>query len=252
MKKANKNITKDTDKTTKEKNDHSKDAGDDDSITRNMPDEIRVRIQEKRKRNKKMLNDLTQQIKHFDNTKQLKRNKTKEKESETNTKKANNKTKTDECTHKEDGTEVYIVEGILNHMRKRNNKWLLIKWKGYDVPTWEPEETMRMTINDDVDAFWKKMQQIKDKDKVNKANPICCSFEHSNPLNFYQTSNAWEVEKKNCHGKNCSIDFEVDKCSEKNIAWVCEGRKRSVCNVVYCNKCFFNDKNVVHAKRKRR
>ena len=168
MKKANKNITKDTDKTTKEKNDHSKDAGDDDSITRNMPDEIRVRIQEKRKRNKKMLNDLTQQIKHFDNTKQLKRNKTKEKECETNTKKANNKTKTDECTHKEDGTEVYIVEGILNHMRKRNNKWLLIKWKGYDVPTWEPEETMRMTINDDVDAFWKKCNKLRIRIKSTK------------------------------------------------------------------------------------
>ena len=75
----------------------------------------------------------------------------------------------------------------------------------------------------------KKMKEMKDNDNVNKANPICCSFEHSNSLNFYQTSNAWEVEQNIHNGKNCSIDFEVDQCSETNVVWVCEGRKRSIC-----------------------
>ena len=89
------------------------------------------------------------------------------------------------------------------------------------------------------------MKQMKDKDKVNKANPIYCSFEHSNLWTFDQTSNAWEVERNICN----IIDFEVEKCSEKNVLWICEGRKRCRHKVVYCNKCFFNNKNIVQAKQ---
>ena len=38
-----------------------------------MLEEMRVRIKEKRKRNKKMLDDLTQQINHFENTKKMRK-----------------------------------------------------------------------------------------------------------------------------------------------------------------------------------
>ena len=47
MKKANRRTKKDTEKSAKEKNDLSKDVGDDDSIARPMPEEIHLRIKEK-------------------------------------------------------------------------------------------------------------------------------------------------------------------------------------------------------------
>ena len=45
---------------------------------------------------------------------------------------------------------MYIVEKILDHKenvkKKKNNLSLLIKWKGYDTPTWESERIMRESI----------------------------------------------------------------------------------------------------------
>ena len=56
-------------KTTKKKKDWSKNDGDGDSITQHMPEEVCQQIKSKRKRNKEMLDKLTQQIKEFDNKK---------------------------------------------------------------------------------------------------------------------------------------------------------------------------------------
>jgi hypothetical protein len=47
-----------------------------------------------------------------------------------------------------DAEEEYEVEAILNERKasgRGNNKRLLVKWKGYAKPTWEPEEALRDT-----------------------------------------------------------------------------------------------------------
>lgn len=284
MKKKMKQRKKDGDKTTKKKKDSSKNDDDEDSITQNMPEEMRQRIKSKRKRNKEMLEKLTQQIKTFDNNKiicndksetnnkiGIKENKNeKSDQAEGNDKEKvknndknndgdkvknidnNNEEDNDKNNDKdsdEDNDKEYVVERILNHMRKRRTKMLLIKWKGYEKPTWEPEETMRLSINDDVEMYWKNLKPKKDAESKKVA--VYCSLEHSNPLNFYQTSDAWEVERNICNGKDCSINFGVEKLTNKNVVWVCEGRKRCICNVVYCNECYYNNKNVLQGKRKR-
>jgi len=108
---------------------------------------MRQRIKSKRKRNKEMLEKLTQQIKTFDNNKiisndksetnnkiGIKENKNEKSDQEEDNDKDNDKNNdkdTDEDNDK-DNDKVYVVERILNHMRKRRSKMLLIKWKGYE------------------------------------------------------------------------------------------------------------------------
>ena len=64
-----------------------------------------------------------------------------------------------------DDEEMYIVEKICDHKenskKKKNNLSLLIKWKGYDTPTWESETVMRESINDDVDIYLKNHRTVK-------------------------------------------------------------------------------------------
>ena len=38
-----------------------------------------------------------------------------------------------------DGHERYLVEEILSERKFRGRQQFLVKWIGYDVPTWEPE-----------------------------------------------------------------------------------------------------------------
>ena len=43
----------------------------------------------------------------------------------------------------ENVTTVYLVDDILSLKWERNKRSFLIKWEGYDDPTWEPEEQLR-------------------------------------------------------------------------------------------------------------
>ena len=149
---------------------------------------------------------------------------------------------------------------------KEKTKLLLIKWKGYEEPTWEPEDVIRSSINNDVETYWQKVKQSKcqvdteEKNKKHKDSKVAllaekvpmCQLEHNIPTNFYQSINAWEVERNSCSGKDCSIDFGVQKCSHNNVAWICKGQRRHICNVVYCNKCFFNEENIVQRVRRKK
>ena len=67
--------------------------------------------------------------------------------------------------------EMYIVEKILNHRKDCRKKEisLLIKWVGYDDPTWETESLMRESINDDVDKYLEKQNKVVRK-RVIKEN----------------------------------------------------------------------------------
>jgi len=38
---------------------------------------------------------------------------------------------------------VYLVEDIINMKKMGKKKLFLIKWTGYDDPSWEPEELLR-------------------------------------------------------------------------------------------------------------
>ena len=120
-------------------------------------------------------------------------------------------------------------------MRKRNITLLLIKWKGYKEPTWEPEDVIRSSINNDVETYWQKIKQSKRQVDTKEKNKKCddlkiallaekvpmCQLEHNIPTNFYQSMNAWEVERNSCSGKDCSIDFGVEKCSQNNVVSQC-------------------------------
>jgi len=289
---------------TKSKGITSDDDSDEDSLTKFMTPEVRKRILEKRKRNQAMLDKLKNQIDHFDSTTKVsegsgtkkfsKKVKVSKKKSNkeinnknmdvvttnSNNLKCNQDDKDDneattqeqkdesekDNSEKDDSEKEYEIEHICNHMRKRNTMLLLIKWKGYEQPTWEPEDVIRTSINNDVETYWEKVKQSKRQvyaeeknkkrekfkmDLLTKEVPMC-KLEHNIPTNFYQSMNAWEVENNSCNGKDCSTDFGVEKCSHNNVAWICEGRRRHICKVVYCNKCFFNDKNVVHSIRRKK
>jgi len=41
------------------------------------------------------------------------------------------------------GETVYEVDDIVNMKMVRNKRLFLIKWKGYDDPSWEPEKLLR-------------------------------------------------------------------------------------------------------------
>ena len=127
-------------------------------------------------------------------------------------------------------------------MRKRKNKLsLLIKWKDYDEPTWETEENMRESINDDVDAYLKRNKVVK-KTKSKKGKTLLerylkCNKNHKDSTTFKQTINRWEVGNIVCEG-NCGLNFGVKKCGQKNAAWVCDGRIKHDCKIVYCTQCY--------------
>ena len=103
-------------------------------------------------------------------------------------------------------------------------------------------------MNNIVEMYWNNLK-IK-KDTEDKEVAVYCSLEHSNPLNIYQTRDAWEVECNICNVKVCSIDFGIDKGTDKNVIWVCEGQNRCICNVVYCKQCYYNNKYAAQRKHK--
>ena len=153
----------------------------------------------------------------------------------------------DEPKKSDKSETLYVVEKILDHRedskRRKNKISLLIKWKGYDEPTWESEVSMRESINDDVDSYLKKNRVIKKtKSKKGKAifeRIVKCNKNHKDVRNFKQTINDWEVGDVLCEGK-CGLDFGIKKCGHKNAAWVCDGRIAHGCKIVYCTQCYCN------------
>ena len=117
---------------------------------------------------------------------------------------------------------MYVVEIILDHRedvrKRRNNSSLLIKWKGYDKPTWESEKIMRESINDDVDSYFKCNHVVK-KSKSKKGQTVMerfikCKLNHKDSTNYKHTINHWEVGNVSCEGK-CGMDFGIKKCGQK-------------------------------------
>ena len=39
-----------------------------------------------------------------------------------------------------DGHERYIVDAVISHRKYRGKQQYIVKWKGCDDPTWEPED----------------------------------------------------------------------------------------------------------------
>ena len=39
--------------------------------------------------------------------------------------------------------DVYLVEEILNAKKVKGKKYVLVKWLGYENPTWEPETNVK-------------------------------------------------------------------------------------------------------------
>ena len=76
-------------------------------------------------------------------------------------KKIDNEIKATNNDKNQDSEKEYEIESICNHMRRRNKMLLLIKWKGYKNPPWEPQDVMRTSINDDVETYWKKIKESK-------------------------------------------------------------------------------------------
>lgn len=147
--------------------------------------------------------------------------------------------------HEGDKNVIYFVEKILKHKietkRGKSKISFLIKWKDYEEPTWESETNMRQSINDDVETYLKNNKVVKKlkskKGKVIFEKIIKCSKNHKDPSNFRQTINNWEVGDIECEGK-CGVHFGMKKCGNKNPAWVCDGRIKHRCNIVYCTQCF--------------
>ena len=120
----------------------------------------------------------------------------------------------------------------------------LIKWKNYKDPTWESEENLRQSINDDVESYLKNNKVVKKKEskkgKIVFEKLVKCNKNHKDPRNFKQTINSWDVGHSECEGK-CGIHFGLKKCGNKNPAWICEGRIKHGCNIVFCTKCFCDE-----------
>ena len=45
-----------------------------------------------------------------------------------------------------DRHERYIVDAVISQRKYRGKQQYLVKWKGYDDPTWEPEDFLLKTI----------------------------------------------------------------------------------------------------------
>ena len=70
---------------------------------------------------------------------------------------------------------VYMVDEILNVKTERKKRWFLIKWTGYDDPSWEKEEILRASsgFEPHLDQFLEEIEngtRMKMKRNVNKRN----------------------------------------------------------------------------------
>ena len=53
-----------------------------------------------------------------------------------------------------EGNVRFVVESIKRHRGKKNNRQFLVKWVGYEEPTWEPEANLRNDVDhDDIEAL---------------------------------------------------------------------------------------------------
>lgn len=57
----------------------------------------------------------------------------------------------------------YEVEQILNHREVNGKMEYLIKWKGYDEETWEPEQNLH--DDDTKKRYWDIVDEVKQKSK---------------------------------------------------------------------------------------
>ena len=151
-----------------------------------MTPEVRQQNLNKRKRNKEMLDKLKSQITHFDDTTKevegtstacatkngnVPKNNTKKETKKQNVRvlsnnndnkqnkiNGDNEIKATNNDKNQDSEKEYEIESISNHMRRRNTMLLLIKWRGFENPTWKPEDVMRTSVNDDVETYWEKLK----------------------------------------------------------------------------------------------
>ena len=53
-----------------------------------------------------------------------------------------------------EGNVRFVVESIKRHRGKKNNRQFLVKWVGYEEPTWEPEANLQNDVDhDDIEAL---------------------------------------------------------------------------------------------------
>ncbi|CAG8490671.1 634_t:CDS:2 [Funneliformis caledonium] len=77
----------------------------------------------------------------------------------------NEKNEKTEKNEKDDEAEVYEVESVLDHNKRKNKTYYLIKWKGYteEESTWEDEDNV--FAEDLVKEYWTKQNSDETKQK---------------------------------------------------------------------------------------
>ena len=125
----------------------------------------------------------------------------------------------------EDDSEMYEVEKILKHKKSKGGTHLLIKWKGYAETTWEPEELMRESIEDDVNKYF---LQIMTSEKG--AHKIC-----EYPDCIYQT-----LKPDNCNIRGCNNKLHHMCQQDHDVKYWKGGLEDKVGMIKVCYTCAKN------------
>ena len=98
--------------------------------------------------------------------------------------------------------EIYEVEDILNFFGHIDNRWFLIKWRGYDNPEWEREHLLqRDGCGDVIKDFWAKSGLLpckkfyKDGQNTHRCAVCVRAFKRNQDLKAHRTRTGHHDDK---------------------------------------------------------
>ena len=123
------------------------------------------------------------------------------------------------CVFNYDTTdEVYEIENITNVFGHIDNRWFLVKWKGYDEKEWEREHLLvRDGCGDTIRAFWTTTgllpckQYYPDPESKHRCTVCCKTYARAQDLKAHKTRTGHHDDKQTRVTKTAFYDAEEDK-----------------------------------------
>ena len=114
------------------------------------------------------------------------------------------------CVFNYDTTdEVYEIENITNVFGHIDNRWFLVKWKGYDEKEWEREHLLvRDGCGDTIRAFWATTgllpckQYYPDPESKHRCTVCCKTYARAQDLKAHKTRTGHHDDKQTTGDKD--------------------------------------------------
>ena len=127
------------------------------------------------------------------------------------------------CMYVYEATEEYYeVEDIIGVFGRRENRWYLVKWRGYDDPSWQREHLLKTDgCNDSIRDFWLRSElspsaaYYPDPEGKNRCEICCKTYARPQDLKAHVTRTGHDSDKVFAASKAAISAVRLDKRKEQ-------------------------------------